>query len=106
MSTEIALNQIGFRNAIVSNIEFENGTQTQIITIFNNKEIHFEEMKIGIDTSLHRINKDYNPIKSVQTTFNRIQDAKLKPCAVYKKEEFSNFKTNNNESNIQHTKSV
>lgn len=100
MSTEIALNQVGFRNEIVSNIELENGTQTQIITIFNNHEFNFEEMKIGIDTSLNRINKDYNPIKSVQTTFNSIQDAKLKPFAVYKKQEFFNLKTNNNESNI------
>ena len=100
MSTEIALNQVGFRNAIVSNIELENGTQTQIITIFNNHEFNFEETKIGIDTSLNRINKDYNPIKSVQTTFNSIQDAKLKPFAVYKKQEFFNLKPNNNESNI------
>ena len=100
MSTEIALNQVGFRNAIVSNIELENGTQTQIITIFNNSEFHFEEMKIGLDYSLQRIHKDYVSIKSVQTTFNSINDAKLKPFAVYKKQEFSNPKPNNNESNI------
>ncbi|QZL00105.1 hypothetical protein K5L04_10410 [Flavobacterium psychrophilum] len=100
MSLEIELNQVRFRNAIVSNIELENGTQTQIITIFNNQEFNFEEMKIGIDTSLNRINKDYNPIKSVQTTFNSIQDAKLKPFAVCKKQEFYNLKPNNNERNI------
>jgi hypothetical protein len=91
MTTEIALNQVGFRNAIVSNIELENGTQTQIITIFNNHEFNFEELKIGIDTSLNRINKDSHTIKSVQTTFNSIENAKLKPFAKYKKVEFSNL---------------
>jgi hypothetical protein len=100
MSTEIALNQVGFRNAIVFNIELENGTQTQIITIFNSSEFNFEELKIGIDSSLNRINKDYNSIKSVQTTFNSIQAGKLKSFANYPMQEFSNIKTNHNESNI------
>ena len=100
METNIALNQMEFRNAIVSNIELENGTHTQIITIFNNSELHFEEVKIGIDTGLERINKGYSRIKSVQSTFSRLQDGTLKPSAVYQKEFFSNLKNNNNDNDI------
>lgn len=83
---------ISFRNAIVSNIELENGTQTQVITIFNNNEFNFEEIKKGIDENFDRINKNQKSIKSVQTTFSSIENAKLKPFATYKKVDFSNLK--------------
>lgn len=89
MNTDL-VKSLEFRNAIVSNIEMQNGTQTQIITIFNNHEFNFEEMKIGLDYALQRIHKDYVSIKSVQTTFNSIKDATLKPFATYRKQEFSN----------------
>ena len=89
MNTNIALNEVIFSNAMVSNIEFQNGKQSQIITIFNNNDFHFEEIKRGIDKALNRIHKDYgNPIKSVQTTVNRIKNAKTEPFATYQKTEF------------------
>jgi len=98
---ETAINQMEFGNAIVSNIEFQNGKQSQIITIFNNNDFHFEEIKIGIDTAINRIQKDYhNHISSVQTTFNSIKDAKLKTLVTYKKTEFKNTKTVSNENNF------
>ena len=89
---ELAFNKIAFGNALITNVEFENGKQTQIITIFNNNEFNFEEIKIGLDYSLKRIHKDYDRIKSVQTTFNNIKDAILKPFAKYQKQEFTNSK--------------
>lgn len=92
MITDVAEN-IEFRNAIVSNIELKNGTQTQIVTIFNNSEFNFEEMKIGLDYALGRIQKNYVSIKSVQTNFNKIIDAKLHTVAKFRKQEFENKET-------------
>jgi hypothetical protein len=51
----------------------------------NNNDFHFEDIKIGIETAINRIQKDYhNHISSTQTTFNSIKDAKLKTLVTYK----------------------
>ena len=81
---EIELNQVNFKNAIVSSIELKNGTNSQIITIFNSNEINFEEMVIGINTAVYRQSEIYNNIKSIQNTFSSIKNGNLKPFATYK----------------------
>ena len=86
---EIELNQVNFKNAIVSSIELKNGTNTQIITIFNSDEINFEQMVIGINKAVYRQSEFYNNIKSIQNTFSSIQNGKLKPSAKYFKKEFT-----------------
>ena len=87
-TSEIEIDKVTFKNAIVSNIELKNGKQTQIITIFNSNEINFEEMVIGVNTTIRRQSKFYNNIKSIQNTFNEIENGKLKPFTEYKKQEF------------------
>ena len=84
---EIPLDQVNFKNAIVSNIELKNGINTQIITIFNSNEINFEEMVIGINTAVYRQSEIYNNIKSIQNTFSSIKNGNLKPFATYIKNE-------------------
>ena len=84
---EIELNQVNFKNAIVSSIELKNGTNSQIITIFNSNEINFEEMVIGINTAVYRQSEIYNNIKSIQNTFSSIKNGNLKPFATYSKNE-------------------
>lgn len=91
MNTEIINNNIEYRNAIVSNIELNDGTQTQVITIFNNSEFNFEEIKKGIDASFKSIHNDQNSIKSIQTIFSGIENSKLKPFATFQKVEYSNL---------------
>lgn len=87
--TNIETKQVVFENALVLDVELKNGEKTQIVTFFNHKDFHFEEMKIGLDSAINRIvGFSPNKIKSVQTTFNSISKAGLKPFAVYGKVEF------------------
>lgn len=86
---ENELNQVNFKNAIVSSIELKDGTNTQIITIFNSNEINFEEMVIGINTAVYRQSEFYNNIKSIQNTFSSINNGNLKPFATYRKNEIA-----------------
>lgn len=86
--TASALNQITFGNALITDIEFNDGKQTQLITIFNNNEFHFEEVKISVDYLISRINRFYpNKIKKIQSSFNVIRDGKLKRGTIYKMQE-------------------
>jgi len=88
MSKEIALPQIYFKHSIVTDIELSNSKKTQIITIFNNSEINFEEMVIGINTAINRQSKFYNNIKSTQHTFCRVKKEGLDKILFYGKTEF------------------
>jgi hypothetical protein len=85
----IETKQVVFEDALVLDVELKNGESTQIITFFNHKDFHFEEMKIGLDTAINRI-VGFSPekIKSVQTTLNKISKAGVKPFLFYGKTEF------------------
>lgn len=79
------------RHAIVSNVQFENGTETELVTIFNNNDLNFEEMNIGLNTALQRISKFYKPVKSVNSSYGSIENGAYKKCA-----EFMSVKIKNN----------
>lgn len=90
MNTEIVQKEtvipnVNLRHAFFSEIELKNGKKTQIITVFNNNDISFEEMEIGLNTSLSRQIKFYNNIKSVQHTFCSINKEGLNKIALYDK---------------------
>lgn len=87
--TNIETKQVVLKSALISDIELKNGEKTQIITIFNNRDCPFEEIKIGLDTAIKRIVEFYpHNIKTVQTTLNGITKTGLKPFFFYKKTEF------------------
>lgn len=51
LQNEEAFNKC-FKNALVTNIIMENGTETSIVTLFNQKEFHFEEINQSVNHSL------------------------------------------------------
>ncbi|QYS88023.1 hypothetical protein [Flavobacterium davisii] len=55
---ELAVNKIPFSNALVTDVEFENGKQTQIITIFNNSEFHYEGYKFEELPNQNKVNSN------------------------------------------------
>lgn len=96
----MALSQVTFKNAIVSNLELTDGKQTQIVTIFNSNEINFEDVIIGVNTAIERQAVNHGNIKSAQNTFSKIEHGTLKPFASYKRREFSTSKNSEYEAAI------
>lgn len=72
---------INLKHALVSNIKFNNGTETKVIIIHDNFKLNFEEMNIGLNTALNRINSYKNNIDSINTSFGSIKNGEYKKCA-------------------------
>jgi 6-phosphofructokinase len=89
MNTLLELPQTTFSQTIVTDIELKNGKNTQIITVFNNQDINFEEVSIGIDTAIKRQVEFYKNIKSAKHTLCSIKTGILKPFIFYDKVEFN-----------------
>jgi hypothetical protein len=68
-----------FSNAIISEIELKNGQRTQVVVIFNNSEVNFEEMNVGIKTTMSRCMN----VGRSKNTFCSIKNGMLKPFAMF-----------------------
>lgn len=68
-----------FSNSLITDIEFKNGEHTQMITIFNNDVLHFEEVNIGVNLSI----KNIKNIKTSKNTFCVFRNGRLKESAFF-----------------------
>jgi hypothetical protein len=73
-----------FNNAVVFDIELLNGKQTSVTTIFNNKEVDFEEIVAGMNRAFERCDN----VKSIQPSMGSIRGGTFKPVFFYQKREF------------------
>ena len=89
MILELAPQQTNFKHTIVTDVELKSGKKTQVITIFNNSEVNFEEMLIGIDIAFERQDKFYKNIKSTKHTFSTIKKEGLDPFIFMPTKEFN-----------------
>lgn len=69
------LKNLTVSHALVTNVEFESGKKSSVITLFNNSDLSFEEMNIGVTTSLKR--QSYLGIEKVKTTFYSLKNGVL-----------------------------
>ena len=70
--------QTVYKHALVCEVILNNGNRTKAFVIFNNDELNFEEINIGMNFALARcdIHKSIN-------TFCGIKNGNLKPCAFF-----------------------
>ena len=52
---------------MVTELELENGESTSIVTIFRSGKVNFEDLNIGIGTTISRINMYGDPRKAVKS---------------------------------------
>lgn len=52
--------QVPFKNALITNVKMKDGSFSQIVTLFNNEEISFEEVNIGVNRTLEHISDAYS----------------------------------------------
>lgn len=84
-------NDINLKNALLTNIEFLDGTKTQIVTIFNNELTNFEEIKIGVYEGINRENIFYSKkMKTLESVCGNFKNGKFKPVIKYPKHIFTN----------------
>lgn len=81
---------INLNKAYVTEIVLNDGTKTQMVTFFNTSELNFEEVNIGIRTTVMRC---YNTIR-MKNTLCRLQNGIVKPYIFY--EEYEVKHSNNN----------
>jgi len=72
-----------FKSALKFEIELLDGSQSQLITIFNGSEVNFEDLVKHTETALS--DKTNNNIKSVQTTLGYIGNGFFENVAIYNK---------------------
>ena len=72
---------INLKHVLVSNIKFNNGTETKVIIIHDNFKLNLEEMNIGLNTALKRINSYKKNIDRINTSFGSIKNGAFKKCA-------------------------
>lgn len=71
-----SLSEVNVSHALVTNVEFSSGKTSSIVTLFNCSDFSFEEIKIGVDTSLHRQN--WLGIANKGSTLYRFINGKIK----------------------------
>lgn len=72
-----------FKSALKFEIELPDGSNSQIITIFNGNEVNFEDLVKHTETALSDCTN--HKIKSVQTTLGYIGDGFFNNVAMYNK---------------------
>lgn len=75
-----------FKNTIVTNVKLKNGSETEMVIIFNGSEINYEEVSIGIRTGLERTHN----VRSFQSTFYYMTTKGLHPIC-YEQEHIINY---------------
>jgi len=90
LKTNNSISDTDFKHALLSDVELTDGTTTQAIVIFNNKELNFEELNLGVNKGLENLYK----VKSVLTKFCSIRNGKAKAVAHFTKKEFDFDKHN------------
>ena len=78
-SGETISSDVKFSNTIVSEIELTNGEITQVVTLFNHRDVNFEEMNIGINMTFSRCG---NVAKS-KNTFCSLKSGKINPFGLF-----------------------
>lgn len=72
MNTASEIKTVPFSNALITNVELKDGSTTQIVTLFNNSEIGFEEVMIGVRKTL-----EFTPDAfAMKNEFMRIKNGK------------------------------
>lgn len=72
MNTTSEIKTVPFSNALITNVELADGSTTQIVTLFNNSEIGFEEVTIGVRKTL-----EFTPDAfAMQSEFMKINNGK------------------------------
>lgn len=73
-----------FKNIIVTDVELKNGKKTQIVTVFNNEDLFFEEVNSGV---INGLKKTYD-CKSATSHYSRIKEGSLEHCTTFEKHNF------------------
>lgn len=69
-------------HALVTNVEFSSGKKSSIVTLFNCSDFSFEEIKIGVDTGLHR--QGWLGIIDYKSTLYRFFKGKLQKASCFR----------------------
>lgn len=72
-----------FKSALKFEIELKNGSNSQIITIFNGNEVNFEDLVKHTENAL--CDQTNHKIKSIQTTLGYIGNGLFQNVAMYNK---------------------
>lgn len=72
-------------HALITNVELSNGKKSQVVTLFNFKEVGFEEVNIGLANALSM----QQHISSMQSTLNVIKDGQLEESSFFAKRVFT-----------------
>jgi hypothetical protein len=73
-------------HALVTNVELANGKKSQVVTLFNFKDIGFEEVNIGVYNALSM----QEHVTSMQSDLTVIKNGKPKLEAHFEKKVFTN----------------
>lgn len=76
---EKTLSDKKYTSAIVSEVELGNGTVTQVVLVFNNYEVDFEEMNIGLTYAFSRCTN----IRKSKNILYSLREGILKPFAAF-----------------------
>jgi hypothetical protein len=75
MATTQDVNSVKASHALVTNVELENGKKSSIVTLFNNSEFSFEEINVGVNTSLE--NHDWLKISKIKASLHLLKNGRL-----------------------------
>jgi len=74
------------RNALVGEIELKNGKRTKVVILFNQSDIHFEEMNAGLNYTFSRCHN----VHRTQNTFYGTSTGKIKSAAEFQQHTWNN----------------
>jgi hypothetical protein len=75
---------VNFNNAMVFDMEMLNGENTSIVTIYNYRDVDFEELVGHMHKALEKCTK----VKNVQSSVGSIKQGKFEPVFLYDRKEF------------------
>lgn len=76
-------------HALITNVELKNGKTSPIITMFNCREINFEEVNIGVTTTLSRQNQFQGGFISRESKLYRLKEGELEFITEFQKQYYN-----------------
>lgn len=87
---EITSLQQLYKNALITSVKLKNGQTTQMITVFNNSELNFEEINLGIKKGLERTHN----VQSMQSVLCVLTGKEIEPVIKFDEQPLTDYKPN------------
>lgn len=84
---ELATLKSFYKNALITSVKLKNGQTAKMVTVFNNTELNFEELNIGVKKGLERTRK----AETMQSTLYVLKESEIEPIIRFEEQQLRDY---------------